>query len=76
MTAEDRPTLFPGRDSNAVVEFIARAVFPELAGVPRHEVLRRSCDVRDVLDGLLVATLSQSQRDRIGIAAKVFRSSR
>lgn len=74
MTAGDRPTLFPGRDSNAVVEFIARAVFPELEGAPHHEVLRRSCDVRDVLDGLPVATLSQSQRDRIGIAAKVFRS--
>ncbi len=31
-------------------------------------------DVRDVLDGLPVATVSQSQRNRIEIGAKVFRS--
>ena len=74
MTAEDRPALFPGRDSNAIVEYIARAVFPELEGAPAHKVARRMGDVRDVLDGLPVATVSQSQRNRIEIGAKVFRS--
>lgn len=65
--------LFPDRDSDAVIEFVARAVFPELEGATSDEVARRADDVRDVLDGLPVATLSQLQRDRIGTAAAVFR---
>lgn len=68
--------LFPGHDSNAVIEFIARSIFPELEGEgasDNEKVARRTGDVRDVLKGHTVATLSPSQHRKIGIAAALFR---
>ena len=55
--------------SNEAVERIARAAFSELAGAPDREVIRRACDVRDVLDGLPVATVSAVERERVEAAA-------
>jgi hypothetical protein len=39
--------------SNETLEWIARAAFPELAlaSAPVHKVIRRMCDVLDILDG-------------------------
>jgi hypothetical protein len=62
--------------SNEVIEHIARAVFPELAGARDHLVARRMGDVRDVLDGLPVATVSAVERERVEAAAAVVGAAR
>jgi hypothetical protein len=55
--------------TNEAAERIARVAFPELEGAPIREVIRRTCDTRDVLDGLPVATVSRAERERVEAAA-------
>jgi hypothetical protein len=54
---------------NATVERIARAAFPELADARPWTVARRMGDVRDLLDGLPVQTVSAAERARFAIVA-------
>jgi hypothetical protein len=65
------PVLTLGRSlSNEAVVEIALAAFPELEGASSREVMRRACDVRDVLDGLPVTTVSGAERARAEAAAR------
>ena len=73
MSAGELPLSLGRALSNEAVVEIALAAFPDLAGAPSRELMRRAADVRDLLDGLAVPTVSAAERDRFSlVAARIF----